>query len=311
MSEFINDYIVDNEYYNNLFQNAVAEYKKTFGECEPGKILNGKNINEDLEIINNHKIRGINEENALYEIHIFLNPVWMSPDEIDKNIINKYTFLCSLFNNIFKDKYKYFKNMGSPVLSLIFTKETEDLEVTVLQSSLYYSSNDFNNVVNLTHKLAIMFSLCGFEVIREKIEVMTYGIEGLPSDINDIENDKNYYEYHIRVMKKNTDIDNNKIAINSEEYNELLSLKNNIANIYKLKVPLSFNRTNDSLNNPEKQYQRYINLRFRNISNDAINIIINQIIEYINSSSSLKVAKTHREYIVYDSFTDLDNGWIQ
>lgn len=291
-------------------KNVYEIYKSIYGEPNSiGKIYN--RIPEyDEKVCGIIGLKGKNNGKCLYEIHVFLEPIWMDPSQISIDTVEKYKNVGKCFNDYFskiENTYGGFKKMGSPVLTLLFNKKTE---VTVLQSSLYYSSNDIKRVIGLTKEISSLYANCGFNVVREKIEVMTHGIDGLPESSDDNILNHTYYEYHLKLKKDNIH-DNSLIRLNSEEYNTILKLSEDIEKKYNTTVPLSYNRSNDISNNIEKEYQRYLNLRFRKISITDVNTIVNEIIEHIQNNSSLIVAKTHREYIVYDTYNSMDDGWIQ
>ena len=166
----------------------VFEIYNDKGNVRRGKINNRFSDEFDSSIVCD--IRGI-ETPALYEIHVFLMPIWNKIEEIDSLVISNYQKVVEIYNNVFRNTYFTYKEMGAPVLTLIFNKTNE---VTVLQSSQYYPSNDIKDVIKVTHYIADMFSKCGFDVIREKIEVMTNGCIGIPLDFS-VEN--RYFEYHI------------------------------------------------------------------------------------------------------------------
>lgn len=287
---------------------VVEQFRTEFGHIVKASISNRQTEQYDLDVIKNTNIRGISAP-AMYEIHIFLAPFWTNVNDIDYNVVGMYQRLVQFYNDVFRNSYPYFKNMGAPVLTLLFEG---NVEVTVLQSSQYYLSDNIENVIQVLHATADMFASCGFSVIREKLEVMTNATSGIPlknDDINDV-NRLNYFEYHIRIEHTNDSNPNkNVIAMESPEYLAIVDVAKRCEEEFEIKVSLSYNRT------PDKSfdgiyYQRYLNLRIKNVGLESANSVADKICEYINSLCIIKVAKIHREYIVYDSYEVLDRGWI-
>ena len=240
---------------------------------------------------------------ALHEIHIFLAPVWMKQSDIDQSIIDKYESVIRLFNSMVTraDSDVEIKEMKPPVLSLNFKGVGY---VTVLQSSLYILSNDKKNVINTCHQVAEMFKEAGFVVIREKIEATIFGTKGIPQTSAEMISFQKYFEYHIRVQRKNTE-DHNPLTI--DEIQILEEISQEFETEFHTPVPLSYNRSKIGT---DGGYQRYLNVRFRDFGSGDAYDRVKQIVDRISTTTVFKVIKVISEYVWYDTFTALDKGWL-
>jgi hypothetical protein len=59
-----------------------------------------------------------------------------------------------------------------------------------------------------------------------------------------------------------------------------------------------------------KGYQRYLNVRFRQLGLNSIKEKLNEINVAIVELTCFKVIKTISEYVWYDTYVELDKGWI-
>jgi hypothetical protein len=237
---------------------------------------------------------------ALQEIHIFLGPIWVG-DTFDSKIIERYTQIVGLFNEIMKDSYENFKPMKAPVLALKFA---EIGYVTVMQSSLYVLSNDRQKIIDATHQISDMFILAGFTVLREKIEASIYGIDGIPQTRENAEKYNKYFEFHIRVSRTNTEILE---PLKEEELNKLEIISETFRKSFGVPIPLSFNRAKEGT---REGLQRYLNLRTRGIGAIESKKKVDEIVEAINKTGDFRVEKVIAEYPWGDSNVELDKGWI-
>lgn len=283
---------------------AIKDVNDKYNEYDKGVISNRPDDIEeydDLQITRTPEMAGKNGL-ALYEIHIFLGNIWTESDVPDETIIDKYKNVIKMYNDVIGDKPCNFKEMKDPVLVLKFEK---DGYITVLQSSLYYLTNDKKEVIDMTHKVAELFKTAGFQIIREKIEISIHGVNGIPDNTEDMTNYDGYFEFHIRIGKKENI--GKKIPINDEEIYQLELASNHFKDKFERPVPLSYNRNKNDINGG---YQRYLNVRFRDVGvSDSVRKV-NEIKEYINETTIFKVEKSIDEYIIYDTFVDLDKGWI-
>lgn len=223
---------------------------------------------------------------ALQEIHIFLDPI--NPDQ---ETVDKFVSLCELYNK----KYSPPKPMKACHLALEFRTQGT---VCVMQSSRYLPHDDTEYVIEQTHFDAKFFTEHGFKVIREKIEASIHGINEIPR--TEAPADKTYFEFHIRIEKPGAD------KLSQEELDELLELSKKFTIANKIPVPLSYNKCK----NPEGEYQRYFNARFRNVGSTVALEKINQIRNQIEATNKFRCVKTISEYVWFDTFTALDFGWI-
>jgi len=230
---------------------------------------------------------------ALNEIHIF-----MKSDDVEK-----YKAVVKMFNETMSadESNPYFKPMKDPILALNFVGSGY---VTIMQSSLYVLSNDRSEVIEACHQLATMFSLAGLQVVREKIEASAYGITGIPQTDADADKYGKYFEFHIRVTRKDAAVTND---LTADELKSLEETSEFLTSHFGVPVPLSYNKSKTDLIGGN---QRYFNIRARNKGMETIKPILAYIKEYIDSSTPFKTCKTISEYVWYDTFVDMDKGWI-
>lgn len=238
---------------------------------------------------------------TLYEIHIFLGPVKPLDDPIDESLIEKYKKLVELYNLRMENTYPYFKNMKPPILALKFRDHGY---LTVMQSSMYFSSDNYGDVLLQSHNIANLFKLAGFEVIREKIEVSVDGVNGIPQTDEDAKKFGKYFEFHIRVARKD---DTANDPLTNDEIESLEKASTELTEHFDVPVPLSYNLSKEG---ETGGYQRYLNIRCRGVGMQTIENILSKINSHIVSTTPFEVKKVIREYVVYDTFTELDKGWI-
>lgn len=258
---------------------------------------------DDFIIQTTPEMIGRGDALALQEIHIFLGPVWNeTTNQIDWELVGKYNRIVELFNSLFPVSNTYPKPMGKPLLALKFVKLGY---LTVMQSSLYMCSNNKLEVIESAHMLANLFKTAGFIVLRQKIEASVHGITGIPQTNDETQKYGKYFEFHIRVEHKNSSI-SDKVPLEGSELNLLEQISLEYQSLFGIPVPLSFNRSSHE----DGGYQRYLNVRFRNIGAPEALKKVCEIKAAINSSENLKVIKTIDEFVWYDTFVDLDKGWI-
>lgn len=283
--------------------NELLEKIGTNNGYSEGQILNWKGLEYDNHVIHSSpEMIGKSNIPALQEIHIFLAPVWdATTNLIDEALIVRYNDVVKEFNNVMIDTYPNFKEMKNPVLSLKFANIGY---LTVMQSSLYVLSNNKAEVIQCAHMLANLFKTAGFVILREKIEASIYGINGIPESKEEIDKYGNYFEFHIRVEHKSPTSD--KIPLASKELQELENISSEFQEKFGIPIPLSFNRSTHT----DGGYQRYLNARFRGIGSVEASAKVREICNKINETGNLRVVKTISEYVWYDTFVDLDKGWI-
>lgn len=278
--------------------------KKLAEEMYPttrGKLLN--KIGDDVSYSHTYPYcTGKNEIAALHEIHIFLAPINPSPE-----IVKKYTDLCLRWNEM----HPHCKPMKPCYLALEFRKKDENgnftsegEEVCVLQSARYVQSDDMDYIVRQCHADSEYFLANGFDVVREKIEASIYGIDGIPQTTEEMAlYPTKYFEFHMRVQKregKETDV------ITEEEIEQLKKISYEFGNKFGIPVPLSYNKAKHL----ENFHQRFLNLRFRGIGAKEAVQKVYQVRDAINVQTKFMIGKIISEYVFYDSFPNLDVGWI-
>jgi len=236
-------------------------------------------------------IRDYPDIKGLSEIHIFLLP--LNPD--DETIANYEKAVADYNKEALKPGANF--QMKACVLCLNF-RELGD--VTVLQSSRYFYSNDEQEVIKQTYFDGEWFIARGFTLLRHKIECITTA-KGVPQSGDEWKtHPKRYFEFHIRVCP----IDKTESAqITETEVEELKQIAKNYTDAYKTPVPLSYNKS-------AKAHQRYLNVRFSNCSADYACDVVDQIRKTIEASPKLSYVKTISEYVWYDDHRAVDNGWI-
>lgn len=282
----------------DIFYKLIKRIRDEINPNNTKGAIENRPINDSALIANHPQMTRTNStDKMLHEAHIFLGPINPSNEEIEK-----YQKVVKLFNESFDGNFFAGERpMQDPVLCLNFEKLGY---VTVMQSSLYMKSNNMASVVDATHQLAELFSEAGFTVLREKIEATaSRGCDGLPYDNDTAKTLGKYYEFHIRTGMTDGDID-------SAPTDNELKLLNDISNKYRVKfntpVPLSYNKSKTGVG---KSFQRYLNVRFQcgfDESYDKVKLICDEI----NNTKIFKVIKVISEYVWYDTFREMDKGWI-
>lgn len=239
---------------------------------------------------------GKNNIPAMQEIHIFLAPI--NPNQYD---VEKFQNLVRKFN----DKYEpLFGSRWKPMKACHLALQFKSGWVNVIQSSRYVLSNNPDDVIWQSYNLDSKIFENEFQIIRVKIEASLHGIEGLPSKNEEMIKFKRYYEHHIKVCVK--DCEPGKLMTN-EELQSLENLSKQLEKKYKLPIPLSYNKISfDDLGG----FQRYLNVRFRNLLPTQVLQIVKEITTYINTNTIFQVIKSIDEYVWYDTYPQLDAGWI-
>lgn len=284
--------IISQKLYNLL----KSKIEKLNVEGKIGKI--GNRPESDEKILENvPNMTGVSDCPALQEIHVFFEPVGTDGNEIPSDLLKRYSDIVDIYNETARNHIEYFKEMKAPILCLKF----KDVGyVTVMQMSLYVLSNCKDDVVEMCHQLADLFSIGGLNVIREKIEASIYGINGIPKTEHEIEKCGKYFEFHIRVKNKRTNdypIDNDELLV-LENLSELLSKKSEEFFTY---VPLSYNKA---------KYSNYLNARYSHVGYPTAVSRIRMITDDIHETGKFKVDKIISEFVWYDTFRQLDKGWI-
>lgn len=238
---------------------------------------------------------------GLSEIHIFFSPV--NPQE---KTVAKFVEICEKLNTE-RSGEEGFTKIKPCHLSLDFKNVGM---VRVMQSSRYITSKDMYHVINECYteadRMQSMFNeaLTNREideevsVIREKIEAIA-SADGVPKQNEEAINFDRYFEFHIKVKRKNSTTTE---PITDTEVNELVDLSHKLSEKYERPVPLSF--INNTL------HQRYLNVRFEGIGSIECINRLQDVERAIEATDNFSWDKTIREYVWFDSFRQLDKGWI-
>ena len=239
---------------------------------------------------------------GISEIHVFFTPLNPAP-----KTVAKFAEICQNINR---------SNVNNPNFTKIkdchlCLHYREKGDIRVMQSSRYITSDNMDDIIKECYAEAELIQK-GFNeayekgeidekvnVIREKIEAVASNV-GVPKTDNESQRyPKKYFEFHIRLGRKN---ENTIIHITNEEIEELKQLSESFTNEFKTPVPLSFNQTNE--------HQRYLNVRFENIGSEQAKFNVNKIVKAIDQSKNFKWIKTISEYVWFDSYRELVGGWI-
>eukprot|EP01124_Arcella_intermedia_P027113 TRINITY_DN5242_c0_g1_i1.p1 TRINITY_DN5242_c0_g1~~TRINITY_DN5242_c0_g1_i1.p1 ORF type:complete len:275 (+),score=54.68 TRINITY_DN5242_c0_g1_i1:48-827(+) len=236
-------------------------------------------------------VRDYPEVKGLSEIHIFLEP--LNPDP---QTVKAYQDLVEQYNKTqLKEGEKF--TMKGCYLCLNYRALGD---VKVMQSSRYFYGQDSKTVIEETYKDGKWFSDHGFKVLRHKIECITTAT-GVPQGEEWVEHPKRYFEFHIRVNRKEEDDPD--ALITDSEINWLKSVAKDFTEEFQTPVPLSYNDT--------LQFkQRYLNVRFANCGAEYARDNVEKIKKAIEDSPTLKWVKTISEYVWYDDHRAVDSGWI-
>lgn len=247
------------------------------------------------------------EIDGTFELHVFFLP--LNPSD---KVLNVYKNITNKINEARKEEFGNSK-IKACFLALDFKGKGF---VNVMQSARYVVSHSMDQAINELHNEADCYTKFieqayqdgeldrdnldeELYVVREKLETLASS-NGVPvSNIDTIPYNKKYFEFHIRLSRKN-DFDNSPVS--DDELKELLTISYEFTELFNVPVPLSFNRTNE--------HQRFLNVRFRNMGSVTARAFVAEIVEAINNSKSFKWDKTIAEYVPFDSYTAMDKGWI-
>lgn len=235
---------------------------------------------------------------AMHEIHIFLLP--LNPEA---SLVSKAMKITEEYNKLkIADLQDY--SMKMCFLTLVFR---ELGPVKVLQSARYFRSNDQNEVIKQAYLDANYFTSHGFDVIRVKIEANANCNQGVPNDEEEMKKYPKYFEFHIKVQHKSHE---KAELITPEESEALIQISKDFTKAFQTPVPLSWNNLANCANPDNPGFQRFLNVRFREIGVKKCRERLEDVKKAINEKTSFKVTKTIDEYVWYDTYTDLDHGWI-
>lgn len=238
---------------------------------------------------------------ALHEIHIFLEP--LNPDEV---VLQRYYTAVEEWNKLnINNTY----TMKACYLCLVFNIDGKEVDVNVMQSARYYRTNYTDNIIQECHNDAKYFSDFGFSILREKIEANVHSIIGIPQTVTDVATyPDNYFEFHIKVQRKDKKVGNTQIT--TQEVEQLKMVSKKLTHIYRRPVPLSYNKNKDKMNQDNEGHQRFLNVRFRNKGFTDIKHDLDNIKNLIVEHTDFEVIKSIDEYVWFDTNPSLDQGWI-
>jgi len=243
-------------------------------------------------------ITGKGETPALHELHVFLLPI--NPEQKDVDVVIELT---SKYNQEYASELEDYP-MKMCYLTLLFRTAGQ---VKVLQSARYFRSDDQDQVIKEIYKDSAFFQKQGFDVVRIKIEANAHANKGVPSTDEECKLFPKYFEHHIKVEHKTTK-DNSPLP--KEEEEQLTKVSQELSKQYKTPVPLSWNNLANPGNHENPGYQRFLNIRFRNVGMKTISGYLDNVVKSINENTNFKVVKSINEYVWYDTYTKLDFGWI-
>ncbi len=266
-------------------------------------------------------LKGKGQLKACHEIHIFLADLFAPKDgkgteeEQKKFLIvrERYEKAVAAWNSLpsFNGDFLTQEPMKKPILTLIFRNGTGEQPITVCQSARHIFCDDQKVIIQAAKDDAAHFEACGFQVARVKIEAMAYGIDGIPQTIDEAKVFPScYFEFHILVQHVGTDDDAAPQLITEKEETLLRQISNKVSKNLQVPVPLSFNTTKNENNTKNGGCQRFLNARFRGLGIVDIEPKLATIRGEIASCGQFKVIKIISEYVWYDTYNEMDHGWI-
>jgi len=261
----------------------------------------------DLSVLTNHQQMTGTGTQATHEIHIFLGPPNPPPELVSdyKKSVEKWN---EIYQKDYSGQYGDYK-MKACFLCLIFRdSDCNENPVYVMQSAIYCKSNSMEEVIEQSHLQAKFFESIGFNVIREKIEATAYGINGVPSIGSELPRFlKTYFEFHIKTKFSGT---NENDPITQTEVETLRKISSSLTKQFRSPVPLSYNVNKDKTVDDGLGCQRFFNVRFRELGINEIKPKLDQIKMLVTTTKNLEISKIISEYVWYDTFPNLDHGWI-
>lgn len=179
--------------------------------------------------------------------------------------------------------------------------------VKVLQSARYFRSNDQNEVIKQAYIDANYFVSNGFDVVRVKIEANANSNLGVPIEDAEAKLFPKYFEFHIKVQHKTAE----KVElITEEESNALIEISKKFTKDFQTPVPISWNNLANCSNPDNPGFQRFMNVRFREIGFNKCKAQLDEIKAAISKNTNFRITKSIDEYVWFDTFTEMDHGWI-
>lgn len=231
-----------------------------------------------------------------FEIHIFMTP--LNPNH---EIVQKYIQVTEQIN---KERGSIDPNCTLIKPCLLALDFRGKGYVHVMQSSRYCNYSNLDEAISECNKEADLYHKKFQEqdvpitIIREKLEALASS-SGVPVTDEEAKIYPKYFEFHIRLKRKNNDTIS---PVTQEELTELTKISDRFTRVFNTPVPISYNKINE--------HQRYLNIRFRNVGSQTSRLRVSEIVDEINKAEYFEWVKTISEYVPYDSFTELDRGWI-
>lgn len=266
-------------------------------ELNPGKILNDIADKESYKKTY-PEITGKGDMGALHELHVFLLP--LNPDQ---KFVDLATEATKKYNETYASELKGYP-MKMCYLTLLFRTAGP---VKVLQSARYFRSEKQDEVIKEIYKDAAFYQQWGFDAVRIKIEANAHSNKGIPQTDDEAQLVPKYFEFHIKVEHKSKQ---ENAIIAKEEEDNLIEVSKQMGKLYNVPVPLSWNNLSNADNHDNPGYQRFLNIRFRQtgLKNCASNV--DNLCKSINETTTFRVVKSIDEYVWYDTYTEMDHGWI-
>lgn len=112
---------------------------------------------------------------------------------------------------------------------------------------------------------------------------------------------------HIKVRRKDRA---DTSPISDDEIESLKEVSKQFSAIYGVPVPLSYNQNRNQTDDDGQGHQRFFNLRFRSQGLESIKAKVKAVEEGIVQHTQFAVVKTISEYVWYDTYNAMDQGWI-
>jgi len=155
----------------------------------------------------------------------------------------------------------------------------------VPQSSTYISAPSVEKAREVSAELLKVFEAANVPIIREKIEAIAHN-KGVPeTDEEAAKFPEHYFEYHLRL---NTEV--------------CYDVSTGLSKMFGHKIPLSCN-----LYPP---YQCFLNARTYEMGSETSGRLVDYITMELEKRG-IQVCKRISEFIVFDSYKNLDKGWLE
>jgi hypothetical protein len=157
-----------------------------------------------------------------------------------------------------------------------------------MQSSRYCTHSNLIDAIEDCNKEADLYCKkfkeknIPVDIIREKLETLASST-GVPFSDNEAKKYPKYFEFHIRVKRRNKDTIT---PVTPEEITELTTISEKFTKQFNIPVPISYNKVNE--------HQRYLNVRFRNVGSETARSKVTEIVNEINKLKTLSGIKQYQ-----------------